>query len=211
MSLLSPITQYQNYDTYDGGESVYLQTIFKKSQVIHEKSSTYNAKLRYNIHTDAIEYQTSKGAFRLNKAKDIHIRIGKDYFYYCNFKDHRGKKKEGYYVLVDHTDRYRIYKKYHVDITDPLLTNTRVLTAKGVIRRATRYYLEEAQRIIELPLKRKEMLALFNDKTTELKTFIKKKKIRLRKEEDLMHFIAFYNALKANDSYLNQSLISTNN
>ncbi len=207
-SLMNPVEEDNPY--YDYAGSIYMSSRFKESSVIHEKSTTYDAKLRYNIHTDAIEHKSGSELFELKKNPTTHARIDDDYFYYCNFKNQRGLNREGYYILVELNDKYRIYKKLSLDIKDPseqATVNIRVAeTGKIVIN--TTYYVEENNIILELPMNKKEILAVFSDKQEELSQYIKKSKIRLRKEEDLIRFVARYNALKSSGSEPTQSLLS---
>ncbi|TSE08187.1 MULTISPECIES: hypothetical protein [Aquimarina] len=206
-SLVTDIQEDYTYSDYTG--SVYMNPSYKESSVIHEKSTTYHAKLRYNIQTDAIEYKSQSTLYELVKNQTTHVRIEENYFYYCNFKNQRGLSRPGYYVLVELTDLYSIYKKYSLSITDVENQGISGSAVKpGKIRQVITYYIEEAGVIMELPLNKKEMLATFSDKENELKEYLKKEKIRLKKEEDLIRFVARYNALKSSDSSPSHSLLS---
>ena len=189
------------FDEYEG--SIYMKSRYKESSVIDEKSGTHDAKLKYNIYSDQLEFTTpSDELFAVTKSPTIHARIDGDYFYYCNFKNQRGLGKSGYYILVELNDKYRIYKKLFTEIVDPSVQSGMVKRAGegsdiGKVKIQTAYYIEEAGVIMELPMNKKEMLATFSDKGQELEKYIKNEKIRLRKEEDLIRFVARYNALKS--------------
>ena len=180
-----------------------MKSRYKESSVIDEKSGTHDAKLKYNIYSDQLEFTTpSDELFAVTKSPTIHARIDGDYFYYCNFKNQRGLGKSGYYILVELNDKYRIYKKLFTEIVDPSVQSGMVKRAGegsdiGKVKIQTAYYIEEAGVIMELPMNKKEMLATFSDKGQELEKYIKNEKIRLRKEEDLIRFVARYNALKS--------------
>jgi len=47
---------------------------------------------------------------------------------------------------------------------------------------------------------KKDILTVFNDKEGEIKEYLKKAKIRIRKEEDLIRLVARYNAIKSSDA-----------
>ncbi len=211
-SLLVPTSKISSYDDYEG--SIYMKFRYKESSVIDEKSSAFDAKLKYNIYTDALEFVSKSGdLFELVKNPTIHARIDGDYFYYCDFKSQRGIDRRGYYVLVELTDRYRIYKRFTLEIKDPKeqAAVSSGVAEPGSIRMNTSYFIEEAGVIMELPLNKKEMLAAFSDKENELKEYLKKEKIRLKKEEDLIRFVARYNALKSDEVSQNRSLLSNAN
>jgi len=207
-SLLNSIEENNQY--YDYAGSIYESSRFKESSVIHEKSTTYDAKLRYNIQSDAIEHKSGENFYELKKNPTTHARIDDNYFYYCNFKSQRGLDRKGYYILVELNDKYRIYKKLSLDIKDPS-ENASVsirIEETGKIVVNTTYYVEENNVILELPMNKKEILAVFNDKQEELSQYLKKAKIRIKKEEDLIRFVARYNALKSSGSEPTQGLLT---
>ncbi len=205
-SLLRSTERVSTYDEYNG--SVYAKSRYKESSVIDEKAGTFDAKLKYNIFTDALEYNQGSKLFEVIKSATIHARIDGDYFYFCDFKNQRGRKREGYYVLVELNDRYRIYKRFTLDIKDPPPSTLTQVSEPGELKMVTTYYIEEAGMIMELPMNKKDMLATFSDKETELREYLKKEKIRLKKEEDLIRLVSRYNALKSSDASPTQSLLS---
>lgn len=205
--LLNTTQKDYTFEDYDG--SIYMTSSYKDANVIHEKSTTFDAKLRYNIHADALEYDSGSQLYELVKKPTIHARIDGDYFYYCDFEGQRGVDRSGYYILVELTDTYSIYKKLSLKIKEPRSgVGVGAPTEPGAVRMITTYYLEEAGVIMELPMNKNDMLATFNDKENELKEYIKKEKIRLRKEEDLIRLVARYNALKSSGSPSSQSLLT---
>ncbi len=205
-SLLVPTQRATAYDDYEG--TVYSKTKYQESSIIDERSGTHNAKLKYNISTDALEYKKDENLYHIEKQPTIHARIDGEYFYYCNFKNPRGVDRPGYYILVELNDQYRIYKKYTLKIKDPINNEVTHSHMPGELRMIVTYYLEENDMILELPMNKKEMLASFSDKEEELKAYLKKEKIRFRKEEDLIRLVARYNALKSNDTTRTRSLLS---
>ncbi|MBQ4818663.1 hypothetical protein [Aquimarina sp. MMG016] len=205
-SLMTSTQRISSFDEYDG--SVYMKSKYKESSVIDERSGTFDAKLKYNIYSDALEYKDGSNYFAIRKVPTIHARIDGDYFYYCNFKTQRGLKRDGYYVLVELNDKYRIYKRFTLDIKEPKKNDLTSLEEAGELKMVTTYYIEEAGMIMELPMSKKDMLATFSDKESELKQYMKKEKIRLRKEEDLIRLVSRYNALKSSDDTPSRSLLS---
>ncbi len=205
-NLLTSTERVSSFDEYDG--TIYMRSGYKESSVVDERAGTYDAKLRYNVYTDALEYTQGGKFYNLVKISTVHARIDDDYFYYCDFKTQRRLKRNGYYVLVDLNDKYRIYKKFTLKFREPEQNSMTKIAAPGEIRMITTYYIEEAGVIMELPTNKKDMLATFSDKENDLKQYLKKEKIRLKKEEDLIRLVARYNALKSSDSNPSQSLLS---
>lgn len=210
-SLLKPISPDHKFDEYEG--MIYEKMLYKDSNVIYEQSGTsFDAKLRYNIFSDAIEFEKGQNLYELIKAPTAHARVGDDYYYYCEFTTADiGMNKHGYYVLIDLTEDYRIYKKYSLKITPP---STRGLEhgtppTPGKIRKEATYYLEENGIIVELPTDRKKMLNLFDYKKEALASYAKKEKIKFKKESDLIRFISRYNALRNSEDSYPGSLLSS--
>ncbi|MEW7277320.1 hypothetical protein ABW636_01840 [Aquimarina sp. 2201CG1-2-11] len=205
-SLITPLSKTSDFSNYKG--SIYMNYNYEQSTVIHEKSRTYDAELKYNIHTDAIEFNSKGQVYEIKKNVTTHVRIDDSYLYYCNFEDRYGTSRNGYYILVELTDRYRIYKRLTTKIIKPQERTATSVEVPGIVKINTKYYIEEDQVIMELPKNKKSMLALFSDKEDELKKYLKKEKIRLGKEEDLIRLVARYNALKSSDSLSSKSLLS---
>jgi len=207
-SLMKSAEKITLFEEYDG--SMYMKSRYKESSVIDEKSGTYDTKLKYNIYTDALELVQGSKYYEVAKSPTVHARIDGDYFYYCEFKNQRGLSRDGYFILVELNDKYRIYKKLTLDIKDPE-KKQRInsgLGEPGQLRMVTTYFVEEGGTIVELPTNKKDMLATFSDKEQELGQYLKKEKIRLKKEEDLIRFVARYNALKSSDANPSQRLLS---
>ncbi len=189
--------------------SIYINKEYQEANVIDEKSGTYSTKLRYNIHTDALEHKQGGKLREVIKTPTTYAMINNEYYYYCNFYNQHGKRKNGYYILLELNDMYRVYKKYDLDITEPKEMDPMTGSAvTGKIKTETKFYLEEGGEILELPMSKKGILSTFSDKEEEIKEYIKKEKIRLKKEEDLVRLVAKYKALKNMDTNQSQNLLS---
>ncbi|MBQ4818664.1 hypothetical protein [Aquimarina sp. MMG016] len=204
-TMMKSSKKISKFDKYAG--SIYVFEDYKQADVINESSGTFEAELNYNIYTDALEFTEDSKLFQLVKTPTTHARIDGDYYYFCNFKTQRGVRKDGYFVLVELNDLYRIYKRYELKITDPEDMNSMGTSTIGKIKVLKTLYLEENGIILELPMSKKGILSAFSDKQDELKKYIKKEKIKLKKEEDLIRLVAKYNALKSIDASPTRSLL----
>lgn len=210
ISLLENTKANLFFQDYEG--SIYTSKNYKLSSIVQENTGAYEGKIRYNIYDDRMEHKKENQLYTIQKKENIHIKIDDEYFYYCNFIDMKGFKKHGYYVLVELTNSYKIYKKYTLKIVDP--TNTQKvnnqLAEAGKLRKRVTYFLEEGNKITELPMKEKDLLAKFSDQKDNLKSYIKKQKIRFRKEEDLIRFVSKYKMLLSDNPYPSGESILTN-
>lgn len=205
--LLKTVQKTKVFESYTG--SVYINKKYQNANIIAEKIGTYEASIRYNIFNDVLEYTEESKLYEIIKTPTTHVRIGNDYFYYCTFKNERGFNKHGYYVLIDLNEQYRIYKKYDLIVTEPKSMDADTGSAQiGKIKISETYYLEENGIIIDLPTKKSDLLVLFSDKKDELKEYIKKEKIKVKKKEGLIKLVAKYNALKNIDANPSRSLLS---
>jgi len=182
-----------SYKDYEG--SVYKPMRYSSADILDEQSGTYTGKLRYDIFSDHMEYKDGSSLYTIRKKQTINIRLGDNHYYYCTFKDQRGLNKEGYYVMVALHDEFRIYKKQSTIIKHPK-TKERVVENKGSIRVSTAYYLEENGVLLELPLKKEDLLSVLSDKTEELDLFMTTEKIKPKKEKDLVRLVNKYQSLK---------------
>ncbi|MFC5047259.1 hypothetical protein ACFSTE_07950 [Aquimarina hainanensis] len=206
-SLVEPSERVTMFDDYNG--SIFTSSSFKDASVIHEKSGTFDTKLRYNIYLDILEYKSQDELYHVTKSPTVHARIDGDYFYYCDFVNQRGLERKGYYVLVQMNENYSIYKKFTLKITEPE-SASRIMTSTpepGRLKTIRTYYLEENGVIMELSLDKSEILATLEDHGDALKKYMKSEKIKLKKEEDLIQLVAKYNALKNSEDSSNRSLI----
>lgn len=205
--LIKSVSKTTMFEGYAG--SVYVDNQYKDASIIDEKSGTYNAKLRYNMHTDALEYSKGDNLYEIAKSTTTHIRIGGKYYYFCKFKNQRGFNKHGYYILLELNDQYRIYKKNELRVTQPqerdVVTGSSTI---GKLRNIEKYYLEIDGIVTELPTGKRDILTLFSDYQEPLKKYLKKEKIRLKNPEDLIRFVAKYNALKNSNISPSRSLLS---
>jgi len=80
--LLTETERVDNYDDYDG--SIYMKFKYKNSSIVDEKVGTFDAKLKYNIYKDALEYTKGSQLYEVTKSQTVHARIDGDYFYFCD-------------------------------------------------------------------------------------------------------------------------------
>lgn len=209
LSLLEPAEETRQFDDYQG--SIYNSLIFKEASVIEERSGTFEADIRYNIFTDNLEYKLGETLYSIKKDPEIHIRLNDEYFYFCPFKTQRHVPADGYFVLIDLNETYAIYKKYTLKITEPNKYGGPDATpTPGNIKTVSTYYLEENGYIMELPQHKRELLAKFEDKKVELEAYMKKERIKIKNEEDLIQLVSKYNMLKSDNIGRSRSLLSSN-
>ncbi len=214
-SIIEPIDENTSYENYIG--SIWKNRKFKNSKTSNPELGDHTAELRYNVFTDDIEYLelNTKALFRIKPDINNRIQIEHEEYYYCFFKTQRGQNRKGYYVLVELNDAYRVYKRYTLSITNyeagnNSFTGFALSTSKneGTIKLIVTYYIEEDGKVMEIPVNKKELLALIDDDTAHLKEFIKKEKLKTKKEDDLLRVVAKYNAKQKSGGNISKSLLT---
>lgn len=171
--LLKTTQETKVFDSYAG--FVYSNKKYHNASIITQKEGTYNAPVRYNIFRDALEYTEGSKLYEIIKSPTTQVRIDDDYFYFCTFKNEHGRRTNGYYVLVELNEQYRIYKKYDLKITEPKAMDADTGSSQiRKLKKTTTYFLKENGTITKLPTKKSGLLAVFSDKKDELKQYIKK-------------------------------------
>lgn len=207
-SMIQRAKRIVKYNDYTG--SIYRSINYVDASVIQENAGAFDGKVRYNIHSDRMEYESDNDLYEIKKQENIHVKLGSEYYYYCRFTDLEGYNQHGYYVMIELTDNYRIYKKYYTKIINPSVKSAvnNQLPEAGKIRVKVAYFLEEDNLVVELPMNKKALIEQFSDKKDQLLSYAKQQKIRFKKEEDLIRLISKYNALKNEDEGQSRSLLS---
>ncbi len=183
--------QVTKFDEYDG--SMYIYNKAKPAIVYKGDIESQEAKLKYNIYTDAFEHKDKSHTYTVIKSSTIQITLDHEDFYYRDFKTKKQLNQSGYFVQLDKKKHYGLYKKYTIEITKP--KSSYVMSeapTPGKLKTIISYYLEENDIILELPINTKKFLSLLNTKSKEVKEYMKKEKLKLKREEDLIKILSYY-------------------
>jgi len=182
--------------------SPYLNNDFIKGYVVTIDSLKYiDIPLRYNIYNDEIEFEQNANVFALDNPLNYNeISIGTHIFLYLAFESGSGdnQNKSTYFEVLNPTQDLLLLKRFGVQFN-------KVTSAQGYVeaqpanfkKTPERFYLkfknnELAKEVGNL----KSTLSMFSDRSDEIASFIKKRKLKLRKEEDLITIVNYYNGLK---------------
>ena len=153
---------------------------------------------RYDIHADALEISARNGVRMLkgNKVKSflwIDDKTGSP-FYYVNGRE-LSKEFIGFFkVLVD--GEKPLFERVLLDIKKAdynIQFNVGSLDDK--VLKKFKYYTRENGELIELPSSRKKLLHFFNDRNSEMESFMKEKNLAAKKGEELVMVFRHYNEL----------------
>jgi len=166
---------------------------------LNDGKKSIDVLLRYNIAKDAFEILHKNDTLRLNRPFAVKYIYLDDKVFVFDPKLRKGvdRKHNGYFELrVD--DKLSLYIKRWKDLSfDSFVTNY-----QGGSGTKEYYYVDKIGFIGKnekgktfLIKSTKTLLANIDDHKSELKSFIKKNKIKIKKESDLIKVVEYYNSL----------------
>lgn len=178
--------------------SPYLTDDFTEATVFFARGPETVIPIRYNIYDDWIEYQENNQTYILNPTvliKKIHLEneilIVDKYL-------HKGKRKHGYFTLLDSGQIILLSKRIVVYDERP---STKVFEGRSALptysRTSNQYYYKidgELKKVDNL----KNIISNLPAHREEIAKFAKEEKISVRKEEELVKLFRFYNSLDCN-------------
>lgn len=181
--------------------SPYMQSAFTTAKIA-PVGKVY--LVRYNALMDEMEVKGAEeeDVLIISKKKSYVINQHENNVTYRVLEKIESEKENdlGYYISLEDNDNISLYKKS---------CKKMVKRKKGSYGNAAssvttefkdmrcEFYIEKAHNghAIKLPKRKKELLALFPDKADLIKTFIKKNRIKLNKEDSLKKLIKYINTI----------------
>lgn len=162
-------------------------------------------KVRYNAVSDDMEVMQDEKVLILNKKnKDyiINITSGNKTYKILSYKDDSNKETTGYFVVLSENDKISLYKKEKKKFfkaKSASYAKSSYSSSEGSKPEfkdlKPKYYIFKDGKLEEMLLKKKALLALYPEKASEIKSFMKKNRIKLSEEEDLKKLISFLSTL----------------
>ena len=174
--------------------SPYLNADFKQGEVISTSNTVAkDIPLRYNIFDDEIEFQSNdKKVFLIEKSTVKSIKIGDSEFVYKAYSQNNKLNRSFFEILVQ--GKATLLKQYHIIFEEEQLPKAYEAAVPAQFKpKKADFYIAfddaEAKRFVGI----KDLIELLPDKKTELAEFIKKNKLKVGDQEDIVKAIQFYN------------------
>ncbi|AXG68507.1 hypothetical protein KORDIASMS9_00722 [Kordia sp. SMS9] len=158
--------------------------------------------VRYNVALDVMEVIQKTDTLVMNKAyRNYTIKQNKGNITYKILENAEAKQdKLGYYIQLTNGEKIKLYrkdKKKFVEVTRTAYGSTTTSTSAKYKEQKSEFYIEygDSGSAVKLPKKKKSLIKLFASKQGDIKSFIKKNKIKLTKEQDLVRLINYANSL----------------
>ncbi|AXG68506.1 hypothetical protein KORDIASMS9_00721 [Kordia sp. SMS9] len=157
--------------------------------------------IRYNVALDVMEViQQNDTVVMVKENRNYVIKQNKGNITYKILENVEAKEdKLGYYVQLTNGENIKLYRKDRkkfVEAKAAAYGNINKTSAKYKEQKSE-FYIEygDSGSAVKLPKKKKSLIKLFASKQGDIKSFIKKNKIKVTKEQDLVRLINYANSL----------------
>jgi hypothetical protein len=159
------------------------------------------APIRYNAFQDLMEYQQNGKALVLDANSNISsVQVGNTSFVTHKYEA-RGKQKLGYFALLDSGSLMLLSKKtiiYTPALKDRGLDGGDLPAQYKPVPDV--YYYKLGDGALQEITSIKAMIAEMPSLRDELSAFVKKEKLSMKKEKDVIALVEYYNAMTGNDT-----------
>ena len=189
--------EYETYETVLGDPFLYRD--FHEGEIIFRNGETFDLNLRYDIYADQIHLKNNGQIYGIIHPEALtSVRIDTLKFLYCNFvnslSDRRPEESSYFIVMTDGKCKLLVKRNIRVQDAEPPAVLKDARPAKFVHLPDT-YYLkqewENAVRINSL----KDITAVMADKKEDIENLIRSEKLGIKKADDLVKIVTFYNNL----------------
>lgn len=177
--------------------SAYLREEFLDGRVTLENGVEYNhIPLRYNVYNDLVEFKSSNGeVYNINNPDVVEgIVIGDKIYRYLTCEVQKEEVRVLAELLFDGT--VKLYKHYRMRIQPGRVagTHTKAQPPKFV-NTPSLFVVEIPGTGLEVINGKKELFAVFGDKSAQIKKFMKDRGLSVKQEADLVKIIEFVSSI----------------
>lgn len=178
-----------NYDEIIG--SPYANVNFSLAKIAENYEKI---PVRYNSYADQIEFQKDGAVMVLPKESTfgrIEIISPKQSLVLLDTKD----ELDGYFYEIIKGNNASLYKKVQTKFIDTIPASNTYSSDKPATFKTQDpvYYIKTENGFIKRPKNVKELIEQYPNKKDALSSFLKEKKLKLQKEEDLKKIVSFLN------------------
>lgn len=177
---------YSNEDFLQG-------KIFKNDELVKT-----NVAMRYNLFSDEIEikkYKNDETYGALLRDPDVFVKIFNDIYVFIPFE---GSNEKGHYFKVSTEGKnFNLYTKESVVYKPPYFAKSNYeISRPAEWSKEVTYYLASTKgELYELPNSKSKIIKAMGSKSSEIKSFIKKNRLDLDAEDDLVKLVDYYNSI----------------
>lgn len=174
--------------------SPYLFDEWMVGEIKTKLGSVYpNVKIKYAAYSDQLFFLTEEGDERVIAREKVH---------YFQFNDEEGKSYlfehipyQGYLQRLAKENNVTLYKKIEIVIKEaPKNNGYNASTGKDEFVKSTKYFIQ-TKNLVELVTNKNDFADLFQENKSELMGFIKKNKVRFKKDEKMIDLVKYTQSL----------------
>jgi hypothetical protein len=180
--------------------SPYFNENFIKGSIFNGKDLIKeNVLLRYNIYADEIEikkydFLPDDEISSLTKDPRFYVKILNNIFVFATYQ--QSIEKGGYFKVIQPGKHYDLYKKIIIDFTPFKSANAIESEKPAAFKRTQDYYLVTKKgNFFKIPKRTSKIYTIMDGKEKKIKDFIKKNKLNLKIEKDLVQLVNYYNSI----------------
>lgn len=189
-----PNGTFNKFDSKIKG-SPYLDDSYQKIIFLNQKNGKFSGK--YNAYHDLIEVITKSGKkyFSPSKEHPFTVHFTGTNTLYRAFE--HTKNKSSFFRILMSQNEINILVKEKIILTEEVLPQSGYDKYKPPTfkREKNKYFLYSKEIFTKIPNNKSKFLKLFKSKSTEVKRFIKKEKLSIKKEKDIVKIFKFYSSL----------------
>ena len=181
--------------------SPYLSKEFKDAKWIAKGQFEKKVKMRYDAYRDNIQLIQNGKQSLLVKAKDVEAEIDGKLYQYIDYLDH-DNLKSGYFTPLNEGKTLLFSRTAMIIIPPRMPENGYEFVQPAKFEAKTIHYIKRSGKTATplQDLSRKEVLAVLWDKYSELRTYARKNKLRLRTEAEVIRVLEYYDSLKTEEN-----------
>lgn len=174
----------------------FMNPTYKQGETVINGKSKTKALMRYNAYYDSIELlDENKGPRKLLRRKSIEaVFDGKTYkiYTYSDF----GKIREGYFNPLNEGETKLLFKPKKIFIQAEKPENGYDKYDPPTYKDISTYYIVKGDApAIKTKLSKKQILKHLGKNTQQIKNYMTAEKLNLKKENDVIQLIDYYNSL----------------
>lgn len=179
--------------------SMYLNEAFSPGLLVMKATDNVvsNLQFRYNIYMKQMEFIHNGDTLALTKPEKVKYIVFQDQtFAYLQYLKGERIENDYFQILVDGKFQLLHHYKVHFEPRNPPATPYNAGNPNDKYSRLDDFYVQrEGELATIVSLNKKSLLAFMKDKEPQIMQFIKKNKLKIRKPEDAVRLITFYNSL----------------
>ena len=155
-----------------------------KGSVVFNGTTIPVSGLNYNTYSDEVGYKTGKDSiYVIDKRQVSSFKINNDCFV---------KKDDEFYQALFQGDKFSLYKKYKAIVIEGAFNPIDATRAPSRLQITDEYYIDSAGTLEKFTPSKKSLQQIFGDRASEIKSYIKKNHLSLKKDEDLIKIFEYY-------------------